>query len=95
MWFNTSTGLKLPYYFTQAVDSWWDNGSLPIWITAQRQASGPPPRHRPCPHGSRPQACSRSYGQATISSGHERTSSLQTTGSLHQQKNEIPTRWQE
>ncbi|NXF89097.1 ENPP7 phosphodiesterase, partial [Eubucco bourcierii] len=40
MWFNTSTGQKLPYWSTQGVDSWWDNGSLPIWITAQRQASG-------------------------------------------------------
>ncbi|XP_026717120.1 ectonucleotide pyrophosphatase/phosphodiesterase family member 7-like [Athene cunicularia] len=37
MWFNTSTGQKLPYHITQGVDSWWDNGSLPIWITAQRQ----------------------------------------------------------
>ncbi|XP_035168481.1 ectonucleotide pyrophosphatase/phosphodiesterase family member 7 [Oxyura jamaicensis] len=37
MWFNTSTGVKLPYYSTQGIDSWWDNGSLPIWITAQRQ----------------------------------------------------------
>ncbi|KAM6050651.1 ectonucleotide pyrophosphatase/phosphodiesterase family member 7 [Chlamydotis macqueenii] len=37
MWFNTSTGQKLPYHSTQGVDSWWDNGSLPIWITAQRQ----------------------------------------------------------
>ncbi|XP_068769675.1 ectonucleotide pyrophosphatase/phosphodiesterase family member 7 isoform X2 [Struthio camelus] len=37
MWFNTSTGQKLPYYNTQGVVSWWDNGSLPIWITAQRQ----------------------------------------------------------
>ncbi|NXP37415.1 ENPP7 phosphodiesterase, partial [Leiothrix lutea] len=24
---------------TQGISSWWDNGSLPIWITAQRQAS--------------------------------------------------------
>ncbi|NXY47592.1 ENPP7 phosphodiesterase, partial [Ceuthmochares aereus] len=38
MFFNTSTGEKLPYYYTQGVDRWWDNGSLPIWITAQRQA---------------------------------------------------------
>ncbi|NWU15965.1 ENPP7 phosphodiesterase, partial [Cephalopterus ornatus] len=38
MWFNTTTGVKLPYYITQGIDSWWDNGSLPIWITAQRQA---------------------------------------------------------
>lgn len=40
MWFNTSTGVKMPYYVTQGINSWWDNGSLPIWITAQRQASG-------------------------------------------------------
>ncbi|NXS13972.1 ENPP7 phosphodiesterase, partial [Neodrepanis coruscans] len=38
MWFNTSTGVRLPYYTTQGISSWWDNGSLPIWITAQRQA---------------------------------------------------------
>ncbi|XP_054831206.1 ectonucleotide pyrophosphatase/phosphodiesterase family member 7 [Eublepharis macularius] len=37
MWFNTSTGQKLPYYNTQRVSAWWDNGSLPIWITAQKQ----------------------------------------------------------
>ncbi|KAJ6658498.1 hypothetical protein lerEdw1_020053 [Lerista edwardsae] len=37
MWFNSSTGQKLPYYNTQGKSDWWDNGSLPIWITAQRQ----------------------------------------------------------
>ncbi|KAF4080792.1 hypothetical protein AMELA_G00175360 [Ameiurus melas] len=37
MWFNTSTSEKKPYYQTQFVNEWWDNGSLPIWITAQRQ----------------------------------------------------------
>ncbi|KAJ1129001.1 hypothetical protein NDU88_007372 [Pleurodeles waltl] len=37
MYFNTTTKVKLPYYPTQGVSSWWDNGSLPIWITAQRQ----------------------------------------------------------
>ncbi|XP_017585655.1 ectonucleotide pyrophosphatase/phosphodiesterase family member 7 [Corvus cornix cornix] len=37
MWFDTKTGVKLPYYTTQGISSWWDNGSLPIWITAQRQ----------------------------------------------------------
>ncbi|XP_028331993.1 ectonucleotide pyrophosphatase/phosphodiesterase family member 7 [Gouania willdenowi] len=37
MWFNTSTQEKKQYYSTQFVDSYWDNGSLPIWITAQRQ----------------------------------------------------------
>ncbi|XP_036384701.1 ectonucleotide pyrophosphatase/phosphodiesterase family member 7.1 [Megalops cyprinoides] len=37
MWFNTTTQEKKQYYMTQFVDEWWDNGSLPIWITAQRQ----------------------------------------------------------
>ncbi|XP_029996777.1 ectonucleotide pyrophosphatase/phosphodiesterase family member 7-like [Sphaeramia orbicularis] len=37
MWFNTSTQEKKPYYQSQFVNEWWDNGSLPIWITAQRQ----------------------------------------------------------
>ncbi|NXX82060.1 ENPP7 phosphodiesterase, partial [Urocolius indicus] len=46
MWFNSSTGQKLPYHSTQGVDSWWDNGSLPIWITAQRQASAAASRCR-------------------------------------------------
>ncbi|KPP80199.1 ectonucleotide pyrophosphatase/phosphodiesterase family member 7-like [Scleropages formosus] len=38
MWFNTSNQEKKPYYMTQFVNEWWDNGSLPIWITAQRQS---------------------------------------------------------
>ncbi|XP_058477218.1 ectonucleotide pyrophosphatase/phosphodiesterase family member 7-like [Solea solea] len=37
MWFNTTTQERKQYYQTQFVDSYWDNGSLPIWITAQRQ----------------------------------------------------------
>ncbi|RVE70002.1 hypothetical protein OJAV_G00083420 [Oryzias javanicus] len=37
MWFNTTTQEKKQYYQTQFVNAWWDNGSLPIWITAQRQ----------------------------------------------------------
>ncbi|XP_029943472.1 ectonucleotide pyrophosphatase/phosphodiesterase family member 7-like [Salarias fasciatus] len=37
MWFNTSSQEKKPYYQTLFVNDWWDNGSLPIWITAQRQ----------------------------------------------------------
>ncbi|KAG9343706.1 hypothetical protein JZ751_013084 [Albula glossodonta] len=37
MWFNTTTQERKPYYMTQFVNEWWDNGSLPIWITAQRQ----------------------------------------------------------
>ncbi|XP_063074071.1 ectonucleotide pyrophosphatase/phosphodiesterase family member 7-like [Engraulis encrasicolus] len=37
MWFNISTQEKKQYYMTQYVDEYWDNGTLPIWITAQRQ----------------------------------------------------------
>ncbi|XP_061605266.1 ectonucleotide pyrophosphatase/phosphodiesterase family member 7-like isoform X1 [Phyllopteryx taeniolatus] len=37
MWFNTSSMEKKPYYQTQFVNEWWDNGTLPIWITAQKQ----------------------------------------------------------
>ncbi|CAM4332460.1 unnamed protein product [Leuciscus chuanchicus] len=37
MWFNTSTWEKKSYYKSQFVNEWWDSGSLPIWITAQRQ----------------------------------------------------------
>ncbi|KAM8945656.1 ectonucleotide pyrophosphatase/phosphodiesterase family member 7 [Pelodytes ibericus] len=37
MYFNTTTGEKQPYHPTQSISMWWDNGSLPIWITAQRQ----------------------------------------------------------
>uniref|UniRef100_H3BVN6 Ectonucleotide pyrophosphatase/phosphodiesterase 7 n=1 Tax=Tetraodon nigroviridis TaxID=99883 RepID=H3BVN6_TETNG len=37
MWFNTATGQKKPYYQTLHEGEWWDTGTLPIWITAQRQ----------------------------------------------------------
>ncbi|KAM3922297.1 ectonucleotide pyrophosphatase/phosphodiesterase family member 7 [Leptodactylus fuscus] len=37
MYFNTSTWRKENYLSTQGISSWWDNGTLPIWITAQRQ----------------------------------------------------------
>ncbi len=37
MWFNRRTWEKKSYYKSQFVNEWWDNGSLPIWITAQRQ----------------------------------------------------------
>ncbi|XP_065753190.1 ectonucleotide pyrophosphatase/phosphodiesterase family member 7 [Phocoena phocoena] len=37
MFYNTSSKVKLPYHATLGVQKWWDNGSLPIWITAQRQ----------------------------------------------------------
>ncbi|XP_076854677.1 ectonucleotide pyrophosphatase/phosphodiesterase family member 7 [Brachyhypopomus gauderio] len=37
MWFNTTTQEKKQYYAAQFVSEYWDNGTLPIWITAQRQ----------------------------------------------------------
>nr|XP_020856595.1 ectonucleotide pyrophosphatase/phosphodiesterase family member 7 [Phascolarctos cinereus] len=37
MYYNTTSKLKLPYYTTLGIERWWDNGTLPIWITAQRQ----------------------------------------------------------
>ncbi|KAG9464940.1 hypothetical protein GDO78_019161, partial [Eleutherodactylus coqui] len=37
MYFNVSTWQKESYLRTQGISSWWDNGTLPIWITAQRQ----------------------------------------------------------
>lgn len=41
VWFNTTTGEKKAYYQTLHVGEWWDNGTLPIWITAQRQVRAP------------------------------------------------------
>ncbi|XP_012590026.1 PREDICTED: ectonucleotide pyrophosphatase/phosphodiesterase family member 7 [Condylura cristata] len=37
MFYNTTSKLKLPYHPTLTRQSWWENGSLPIWITAQKQ----------------------------------------------------------
>ncbi|XP_049624613.1 ectonucleotide pyrophosphatase/phosphodiesterase family member 7 [Suncus etruscus] len=37
MFYNLSNRVKLPYHPTLSKGSWWDNGSIPIWITAQRQ----------------------------------------------------------
>ncbi|KAI5936223.1 Ectonucleotide pyrophosphatase/phosphodiesterase family member 7 [Manis javanica] len=37
MFYNTTTKVKLPYHATLGIERWWDNGSVPIWITAQRQ----------------------------------------------------------
>ncbi|XP_063819747.1 ectonucleotide pyrophosphatase/phosphodiesterase family member 7 [Pseudophryne corroboree] len=37
MYFNTTSGEKQPYLPTLGISKWWDNGSLPLWITAQRQ----------------------------------------------------------
>ncbi|XP_068932084.1 ectonucleotide pyrophosphatase/phosphodiesterase family member 7 [Petaurus breviceps papuanus] len=37
MYYNTTTKVKLPYHATLGIERWWDNGSVPIWITAQRQ----------------------------------------------------------
>ncbi|XP_067859863.1 ectonucleotide pyrophosphatase/phosphodiesterase family member 7 [Heptranchias perlo] len=37
MFFNTTTLLKLPHKITLSKTEWWDNGILPLWITAQKQ----------------------------------------------------------
>nr|XP_017530978.2 ectonucleotide pyrophosphatase/phosphodiesterase family member 7-like [Manis javanica] len=37
MMFNTETNLKHSFKTTQNKTEWWDNGVLPLWITAQRQ----------------------------------------------------------
>ncbi|XP_018423891.1 PREDICTED: ectonucleotide pyrophosphatase/phosphodiesterase family member 7 [Nanorana parkeri] len=37
LFFNVSNGQKASYLSTQGISEWWDNGTLPIWITAQRQ----------------------------------------------------------
>ncbi|XP_003818306.1 ectonucleotide pyrophosphatase/phosphodiesterase family member 7 [Pan paniscus] len=37
MYYNTTSKVKLPYHATLGIQKWWDNGSVPIWITAQRQ----------------------------------------------------------
>ncbi|KAM7382815.1 hypothetical protein PAMP_002522 [Pampus punctatissimus] len=37
MMFNTKTNLKIPHKQTLTKSKWWDNGVLPLWITAQNQ----------------------------------------------------------
>ncbi|KAM9210795.1 LOW QUALITY PROTEIN: ectonucleotide pyrophosphatase/phosphodiesterase family member 7 [Dugong dugon] len=37
MFYSATSKVKLPYHSTLGIESWWDNGSVPIWITAQRQ----------------------------------------------------------
>ncbi|XP_038618634.1 ectonucleotide pyrophosphatase/phosphodiesterase family member 7-like [Tachyglossus aculeatus] len=37
MMFNTETLRKFSYKATQNKTEWWDNGVLPLWITAQKQ----------------------------------------------------------
>ncbi|XP_007958022.2 ectonucleotide pyrophosphatase/phosphodiesterase family member 7 [Orycteropus afer afer] len=37
MFYNTTSKVKLPYHATLGIERWWDNGSVPIWVTAQRQ----------------------------------------------------------
>ncbi|XP_028327600.1 ectonucleotide pyrophosphatase/phosphodiesterase family member 7 [Gouania willdenowi] len=37
MMFNTTTNLKVPHKKTLTRSEWWDNGPLPLWITAQNQ----------------------------------------------------------
>lgn len=40
MKFNTTTFLKIPHKDTLKISEWWDNGALPLWITAQKQVNG-------------------------------------------------------
>ncbi|XP_028984952.1 ectonucleotide pyrophosphatase/phosphodiesterase family member 7 [Betta splendens] len=35
--YNTTTNIKLPFKQTMGRSEWWDNGVLPLWITAQNQ----------------------------------------------------------
>ncbi|XP_042280404.1 ectonucleotide pyrophosphatase/phosphodiesterase family member 7 [Thunnus maccoyii] len=35
--FNSETNLKVPIKQTMTRSEWWDNGALPLWITAQNQ----------------------------------------------------------
>ncbi|XP_039973584.1 ectonucleotide pyrophosphatase/phosphodiesterase family member 7 [Xiphias gladius] len=35
--FNAKTNLKVPHKQTMTRSEWWDNGALPLWITAQNQ----------------------------------------------------------
>ncbi|XP_076028036.1 ectonucleotide pyrophosphatase/phosphodiesterase family member 7 [Genypterus blacodes] len=37
MMFNATTNLKVPHKQTLSRSEWWDNGVLPLWITAQNQ----------------------------------------------------------
>lgn len=37
--FNETTNLKVSFKETLKRSEWWDNGVLPLWITAQNQAS--------------------------------------------------------
>lgn len=39
MMFNSTTLLKLTHKNTLKRSVWWDNGALPLWITAQNQVS--------------------------------------------------------
>lgn len=39
MMFNTTTNLKVPHKQTLSRSEWWDNGVLPLWITAQNQVT--------------------------------------------------------
>ncbi|ROI33799.1 Ectonucleotide pyrophosphatase/phosphodiesterase family member 7 [Anabarilius grahami] len=35
--FNDTTGMRVPHKGTLKRSEWWDNGALPLWITAQNQ----------------------------------------------------------
>ncbi|KAG7274214.1 hypothetical protein CRUP_007651, partial [Coryphaenoides rupestris] len=37
MMYNTTTNVKIVHKITMTKSEWWDNGPLPLWITAQNQ----------------------------------------------------------
>ncbi|KAJ3598229.1 hypothetical protein NHX12_001740 [Muraenolepis orangiensis] len=37
MMYNSTTNLKIPHKIAMTKSEWWDNGALPLWITAQNQ----------------------------------------------------------
>jgi hypothetical protein len=44
MFYSTTTKVMLPYYYHTGIQKRWDSGSVPIWITAQRQVMQPLPQ---------------------------------------------------
>lgn len=37
MMYNTTDNTKINHKITMTKSEWWDNGPLPLWITAQNQ----------------------------------------------------------
>ena len=39
MMYNATTNQKIPHKIAMQRSEWWDNGVLPLWITAQNQVA--------------------------------------------------------